>query len=398
MRQRIIRDFCIYLFTDKFIVFFCEKNSAWEIIPKPESEKDFDASLVDVLSQAVSYNREFQAVVMNECFESDRTEEISQNMYLRSQTSFTTPLRKLKCTRQHCGRMEVYTDIKSGPQFMENSAQFTISQFTGTLGEQSASFQNGALQYGDFSKTFQCPGETLATKFIVNTSDSREDFRISILNQRSNLRLYLTVRGCTNGSIIFGSSEDGLNTRFYFGNDGVLHSALCGDSKAVDLEGANCDNYNVFMWTTHGGSNQKWSLNGGELKVDKCSSRSASLFFGRLIMVPSNNLWLSIISFIWEAENRRTHSIREMSCSNVKPNAGLKVHGNVFKESRYITSSYGSEYTQCPNGYMVAGFECKDTFCNKLRLLCKMVEVRQTLKQIKLQTSNMFFHVFHDSF
>lgn len=379
------------MFTDKFVIFFCEKNSAWEIIPKPESEKDFDISSVDVLSQAVSYNREFQAVVMNECFESDRTEEISQNMYLRSQTSFTTPLRKLRCTQKHCGRMEVYTDIKSGPQFMENSAQFTISQFTGTLGEQSASFQNGALQYGDFSKTFRCPGETLATKFVVNTSDSKETFRIRMIRSNS----YLTVRGCTNGSMIFASSENGLNTRFYFGNDGrVLHSALCGDSKAVDLEGANCDNYNVFMWTTHGGSNQKWYFDGGELKVEKCSSRSAVLFLDRLLMFPSNGFWIAAGFSIWEVTDERTQSIREMSCSNVKSNAGLKVHGNVFEESRYITSSYSSEYAQCPNGYMVAGFECRDTFCNELRLLCKRVEVRQTLKQIKLSNRSNSQYMF----
>lgn len=338
--------------------------------------------MVEVLSEAVSYNREFQAVIMNECIESSRVLELSQKMDLLSQNSNTrTPIRKLKCSQKDCKRMEVYSDLKSSLNLMQSSASYTVSQLTGVSGQQRTSFVGGLLSYGDFTKEFKCPEQMLATKFLVNDSLSKDTF---VIENKEHSGYYLTVRGCRNGSYISLTKEKGLNTRFYFDGD-ILRSALCGDGKAVDVRSATCYLYQVIqIWNSHGGDNQRWEFDDDGYLKSKLSSCSEAFF--NLDLVPMSFGFGMFLypkfdyDFLkWRIKDEKKLSIREMTCSDVGTSSGLEVHAADFESSDdYITSSeYGSEQTECPSDYLAAGFECKDTFCNELRLLCKKVEVRQ---------------------
>ena len=352
-----------------------------------------------MLSEAVSYNREFQAVIINECVESSRELELSQKMELLSQTALDTPLRKMKCNDKNCKRMEIYTDLKPNLDLMQTSttSKVTISQLHGRSGKQSTSFRRGKLRFGAFKKKFMCPGEKLATKFVVNEAKSKDTF---VIESRYHKGYYLTVRGCYNGSLIVLSKERDLNTRFYFGDNGkTLHSALCGDDKAVDLAAGQCNWFQqIFMWRTHNGLNQQWNLDDdGFLRVGVSPCKFGNLF--EMVPLSLGDAGLILYPklagdgndvFKWRFKDEKKLSIREMTCADVAGDAGLEVHANEVEPSDdYITSFYGSESTECPESYMMAGFECKETFCNELRLLCKKVEVSKEYFVFSI-TQNVF--------
>lgn len=319
---------------------------------------------------------------MNECVESSRELELSQKMELLSQTALKSPLRKLKCNDKNCKRMEVYTDLKPNLPLMQTTSTVTISQLRGVSGKQSTSFRGGKLRFGDFKKEFICPGQKLATKFVVNEAKSKDTF---VIENRQRKGFYLAVRGCYNGSPIVLSKERGLNTRFYFGDNGkTLHSALCGDGKALDLASGQCNWFQpISMWSTHNGLNQQWRLDDdGFLRVGV--SPCQWFIFSGMVPLSLGDAGLILYPNVggdalkWRFKDEKKISIREMTCSDVAGNAGLEVHANEVEPSDdYITSFYGSESTECPESFMMAGFECKETFCNELRLLCKKVEVSE---------------------
>ena len=165
---------------------------------------------------------------------------------------------------------------------------------------------------------------------------------------RDSNKYYLAVRGCRNGDRIVLSKKAGLNTRFYFGdgNNGykTLHSALCGDNKAVDLAGGSCKFLQpIFMWNTHGGNNQQWKLDDdGFLRV---GISPCKFFFDAWNMVPLSLGEDGLVMFPehkndvlkWRFKDEKTLSIREMTCTDVNDDAGLEVHA--MKLSLVMTTS-----------------------------------------------------------
>ncbi len=85
---------------------------------------------------------------------------------------------------------------------------------------------------------------------------------------------FLSMHSCSNGSRLnFENDDESQDSLFFFGDRETLHSALCGTAQAVDISGANCARNIIHVWTTHFGSNQRWTFeSNGTIKSKKCNA------------------------------------------------------------------------------------------------------------------------------
>lgn len=356
----------------------------------PPSEKNFDdlRETSTVLSTAVSYDKELEAALVKECLEFDRTEKLKQELELitPSDTSDAdTPLRKIKCIKKsHCRQLELYTDFKKAESLLSHDeARDQVSHGSG----QGSGVQliKGIIIHFSNDVQVKCKDNELVTKLQLQ-SDEKEYFMIRNKKWKDQ---FLTVLNCNTGTRITYSNEkegNALQKRFYSKDSGsggykTIHSAYCGDYKALDLELNRCENgQKIWLYPINGGNAQRFLFNDNGI----IETKNGCYFDGggspntqNLFVWTHHNQgeWMK-----WEKVAVQNPKTREIWCGKPTDEAGLYIDHTDTKVTGQIENV--SDEAACDEGYYITGYVCKDPLCNSLSLICKRVKVRIAIEQV----------------
>lgn len=361
----------------------------------PPSEKNFDdlRETSTVLSTAVSYDKELEAALVKECLEFDRKEKLKQELELitPSDTSdANTPLRKIKCIRNsHCRQLELYTDFKKEESLSLLSHDEARDQESHGSGQGNVvEMTNGIILRFSNDVQVKCKDNELVTKLQLGTqSDEKEYF---VIRNKKWKDQFLTVLSCSSRTRITYSrglvEGNALQKRFYLKSSGsggykTIHSAYCGDSKALDLESNTCENsQKIWLYPTNDSDAQRFLFNDDgtiETKngcyLDGGGKPNMSDLY--VWTHHDHGEWMK-----WERIAVQNPKTREIWCGNPKASAGLFIDHTDTKVTGQIENV--SDEAACDEGYYITGYECKDPLCNSLSLICKRVKVRIAIEQV----------------
>ena len=346
---------------------------------------------MQVEEQSVSFDESFEAAVIKECIQSDRSIELKQDLEIATPDSNpSTPIRSVKCRKKHCQQYEFSTDLKEIKKILKADVASTekLNQMNGvTNGRNKIRLAGGKTAFVSHNVEVKCPSNHLATIFAEGAQ--KEHFYIE---NRKWTNQYLTVTSCEQGSrIAYSKKGDGnvIQRTFYMNGDSI-HSAFCGDKMALDLEGNGCfNNGKIHLWQTNGTPAQKFTFKeNGWITIGGCrfdgggSANQPYLYVWKdTTKTTGCCLWkkTKTLNHPWWKWNKITipHITREIWCKEPDSSAGIIIDENDTKSTGKISSdeSFGDPPAKCPDGYYVSGYTCEDYFCYSFSLICKKIKV-----------------------
>ncbi|GFH43554.1 hypothetical protein CTEN210_00027 [Chaetoceros tenuissimus] len=304
-----------------------QPESVWTFLPGLPPVEVIDGSLqnITLVDSTMSYNGKFQAVIMEECIESDRKESLSRELkeFNPNDVNKTVPFRKVVCFQAGCESMVMHTDLNVTFPFMDDN-----HEKSGWIGRD-------------------------CNDCYCGNHDDQRDYRGTIQTTPGNFGNTCECR-YWNGDDRDDYPDGGLKNN-YCRNPSRNKRAWCY-IKRSGVAGGGCRPV------------QGWKY----CDIPDCDENN----WKRDYSCPADML------AVYLEHHPHDNKLRKVHCARVNNSSpqGIVVGPNStdIPSAKYFSSSQYSEGEgECKEGYLVAGIECQDLSdqkgCTHIRLICRRV-------------------------